>query len=42
MMKHIINKINFSKVKEQIKALRFALPELIIGLLIGIILSMVW
>ena len=41
-MKHLIDKINFNKVKEQLVALRIALPELIIGLVIGIILNYIW
>ena len=41
-MKHLIKTINFVKVKEQLKALRVALPELIIGLVIGIIINYVW
>lgn len=35
MMKHIIQKINI----EKLKAIRFALPELIAGLVIGLIIG---
>lgn len=34
-MKHIINKINI----EKLKAIRFALPELFVGLVIGLIIG---
>ncbi len=38
-MKHLINKINFDKVKQQLKTIRFALPELIVGIVIGLLLG---
>jgi F0F1-type ATP synthase assembly protein I len=40
-MKHLIHKINFDQVKQQIKAVRFAIPELIAGFVIGILLGVI-
>lgn len=38
-MKHIIEKINFKDVKESIKNFRFSMPEFIVGVLAGSIIS---
>jgi len=35
MMKHLIEKIDWQKI-------RFALPELIIGIVIGIVINLLW
>jgi hypothetical protein len=38
-MKHLVQKININKLKEQLKTIRFALPELIVGIVIGLLIG---
>jgi F0F1-type ATP synthase assembly protein I len=38
-MKHIIEKIQVAKIKEQLKVIRFSIPDLIVGVVIGIIVG---
>lgn len=41
-MKHLIQKINFAKFKEQVKALRFSVTDLIITIAVTIVVNMIW
>ena len=41
-MKQLTQMINFAKFKEQVSALRFSVPDLIIGLVVGIVVNMIW
>ncbi len=41
-MKQLTQMIDFAKFKEQLKAMRFSVPDLIIGLVVGIVINMIW
>jgi hypothetical protein len=41
-MKQLTQMINLSKFKEQVSAMRFSVPDLIIGLVVGIVINMIW
>ena len=41
-MKQLTRMIDLSKFKEQLKAMRFSVPDLIIGLVVGIVVNMIW
>jgi hypothetical protein len=41
-MKQLTQMIDFTKFKEQLKAISFSVPDLIIGIVVGIVINMIW